>query len=72
MRKFLLAIVWIFGCIVLSAQVNQSNDPFYTSENIPSSPEAASLGEFGTISASPYNGKANVACLLYTSDAADD
>ncbi|MDJ0644592.1 MAG: hypothetical protein QNJ57_01285 [Flavobacteriaceae bacterium] len=63
--KFLTSVFLLFTVFSIIAQENQSNDPFYTYENIPSSPEAASLGEFGNITASAYNGKANVAVPIY-------
>jgi len=61
----ILTALFLIISLDFFAQENNANDPFYTYENIPSSPEAASLGEFGNISASAYNGKANVAVPIH-------
>ena len=48
------------------SQEYKENDPFYVSEHIPKSPEVSSLGEFGVIQASSYNGKANIGVPIHT------
>lgn len=44
----------------------REHDPFYIYENTPSSPETSSLGEYGKVEASSYNGKANISVPIYT------
>ncbi|MEM9076201.1 MAG: RHS repeat domain-containing protein [Bacteroidota bacterium] len=43
-----------------------TNDPFSVFENVPSSPEMGTLGEYGKIDASSYNGKANISIPIST------
>ncbi len=41
-------------------------DPLKVTENTPTSPETAKLGEFGNIGATSYNGKANINVPIYS------
>ncbi|TXD83440.1 RHS repeat protein [Subsaximicrobium wynnwilliamsii] len=68
MKYTIFIPVFLIISYCVSAQEIRNNDPFYLSENIASSPEASSLGRYGNIKASPYNGKANVSLPLYSID----
>lgn len=62
---------FLFGLVSLLSFAQGSiqdigEDPFYVNEQIPSSPEAASLGEFGKLTATAYNGKANISIPIHT------
>ncbi len=63
MNKLTL-IALLFFSIVVSAQDNNI-DPDYLKENIPASPEAASLGTYGEIGTNPYNGKINLSIPIH-------
>ncbi|MDC8002501.1 hypothetical protein POV27_00425 [Aureisphaera galaxeae] len=63
-------IVSIFGFLVFlcysqTAFSQEINDVAYIKENIPKSPEASSLGNYGEISNNPYNGKVNFSIPFY-------
>ena len=60
--KFLFIIGLLSAICQMIAQETRDHDPFYVYESTPSSPEAATLGQYGQINASPYNGKANIFC----------
>lgn len=62
--SFCLVTLYGFGQGIQGSNVN----PFYFKENIPKSPEVASLGTYGQFQANPYNGKANISIPLHTID----
>lgn len=66
---FFLSIILDLSAQDMSTQ-NQTDaatkDPFSIFENIPSSPEMGTLGEYGKIDASSYNGKANINVPIHT------
>ncbi|WP_394748639.1 hypothetical protein [Spongiimicrobium salis] len=69
MKKQYILPVFLLLIFIVQAQDSQpfitGGDPFSANENIISSPETASLGQFGELSASPYNGTANVNVPIY-------
>lgn len=67
-----LAVVYSDICLGqyddISAPTPPTVDQDYLKEQTPTSPEAASLGNYGDISNNPYNGKASVGINLHTLD----
>lgn len=67
-NQVLFLISFLTFCLSYSQsglQFAPKEDPFSVNENITSSPETASLGQFGDLSASAYNGTANVNVPIY-------
>ena len=65
MKNIAIYLVLLMGGGLLAQSSHNEHDPFYVNEQIPSAPENGTLGEFGTLEASPYNGKVNVNVPIY-------
>ncbi len=70
MKKYILYIIIVLKFIWANGQMipESTVSPFYFKENTPKTPEATSLGTYGTFQASQYNGKANIDIPLHTID----
>ncbi|MFS4493195.1 hypothetical protein [Maribacter sp. 2308TA10-17] len=63
-KAVILSVLAILCMTSIVAQ-ELDHDAFSVTENIPKSPEASSLGQYGDIAANPYNGKANISVPIY-------
>ncbi|MEO1011893.1 MAG: RHS repeat domain-containing protein [Bacteroidota bacterium] len=61
-----LSLFFLFLVRALGQNLDSQIDPFYVNENMPSAPEVSSLGEFGKVTASPYNGKASIEVPIFS------
>ncbi|MEX0275719.1 MAG: hypothetical protein AB3N16_15210 [Flavobacteriaceae bacterium] len=65
--QIILGIAFLLALCTLHDSTAQEADfdAFSVTENIPKSPEAGNLGQYGDIVANPYNGKANISVPIY-------
>ncbi|MEN1784370.1 MAG: RHS repeat domain-containing protein [Bacteroidota bacterium] len=71
MKKHIIIVALLLAAGKGFCQVNDpdafnNNDLLAIEEQLPKSPEAASLGEYGALRATPYNGKANITVPMHS------
>lgn len=65
MNRIVIYLVLFCSGVLMAQSSHNEHDPFYVNEELPSAPENSTLGEFGSLGATSYNGKANINVPIY-------
>ena len=69
MKSYHIIYIFLVSTFTFSQEGIDSNyDPNYLTENMPKSPEASNLGQYGDIKNNSYNGKANISIPIHVID----